>query len=95
MSAPIQPSAPWCPDADFWLGVMRRNGGLVKVTARRLLIKALRDALPKQATVGATSRHYRGLLGRYEAAKARFADAGLLPTQYMSACRSAAKRAGM
>lgn len=85
----------WNPDADFYLGLMRRHGGLVRATARRLMLKALRDGLRGERLTPPVRRHYPGPLGRYESAKARFVEAGLPPSQYAAACRRAAKRAGV
>lgn len=85
----------WNPDADFWLGVMRRHGGLVRATARRLLLKALSDGLRGGCPAPSVSRHYPGPLGQYEHAKAGFAEAGFHPEQYARACLRAARRAGV
>lgn len=85
----------WNPDADFYLGMMRRHGGLVKATARRLMLKSLRDGLRGERAASPAHRQYPGPLGRYESAKARFAEAGLPPAQYAAACCRAAKRAGV
>jgi len=92
MSAPVSAQAPasWNPDADFWLGVMRRHGGLVRATARILLLKALSDALQGGSLSPPAPRHYPGPLGRYESAKAGLAEAGLTPERYAAACRRAA-----
>lgn len=85
----------FCPDADFYLGMMLRHGGLVRATARRLMLKSLRDSLRGGRPTPPAHRNYPGPLGRYESAKARFAEAGLRPSQYAAACRRAAKRAGV
>lgn len=86
----------WNPDADFWLGVMRRHGGLVRATAQRLLLKALSDGLLRGGCPApSVSRHYPGPLGQYEHAKAGFTEAGFHPEQYARACLRAARRAGV
>lgn len=85
----------WNPDADFYLGMMRRHGGLVRATAQQLMLKSLRDGLRGGRLASPAHRHYPGPLGRYESAKARFAEARLPPAQYAAACYRAAKQAGV
>ena len=85
----------WNPNAEFYLGVMRRHSGLVKATARQLMLKSLLDGLRGDSPAPPAHRHYPGPLGRYESAKARFAEAGLPPAKYAAACYRAAKRAGV
>lgn len=85
----------WNPDADFYLGVMCRHSGLVKATARQLMLKSLLDGLRSESPATPMHRHYPGPLGRYESAKVRFAEAGLPPVQYEAACRRAAREAGV
>lgn len=91
---------PWNPEADWWLGVARRHGGLIRATARRLAVAALLAALRGSNPPGERPGSWRiaaapGPVGRYEARKADLQNADRSPVCYARGCRSAARRAGV
>lgn len=87
----------WCPEAYWFIYVMLGHDGSVREGARRLLFQALlaglrRKGAPNRPSASSCMSH-SGPLGRYEADKASFTEAGLFPAKYEAACRRAAKRA--
>lgn len=87
----------WCPEADWFLYVMLHHDGSVRDGAKLLMLKAWRDGLRRKGGPNRPSASscggYFGPLGRYEADKASFTEAGLSPAKYEAACRRAARKA--
>ncbi len=87
-----KPKAEWLFEQGWWAHCIARHSGMVKQACIRLFCKAY----PATRTAGRPAsgrRNHSGAFAGYEQHKADLTAQTTTPTEYVSACRKAAKKA--